>query len=217
MKTRRMLLGVVIVVCALGLLLWIPALVCGVADSQSGGTTAVYAQQGTDPSGSDSNPVGPAEVVIPEQYQPGLDARGSAAAASSVATVYFTPQDQNTSTTVLFLYNTSGVAAEVGLTAYGNTGSVQINTTVLVPAGHLVRICADTVDTISGSWQDAILVNFRDHSAYAKMTLPAGVKAEGYVAWNGESPYDPLDSMQTLPLRFSTDPAAVFLPLIERE
>jgi hypothetical protein len=58
-------------------------------------------------------------------------------------------------------------------------------------------------------------VNFTTFSAYAKMTLPAGVKADGYVAWDLTGTYDPLTSTQTLPLRFSTDPASVFLPAVQ--
>mgnify|MGYP000965431942 FL=1 len=44
------------------------------------------------------------------------------------------------------------------------------------------------------------------------MSVPAGVKAEGFVAWDPTGIYDPLVVSQTLPLRFSTDPATVFLP-----
>ena len=37
------------------------------------------------------------------------------------------------------------------------------------------------------------------------MTLPAGVHAEGYVAWNPTGVYDPLVATETLELRFSKD------------
>ena len=58
-------------------------------------------------------------------------------------------------------------------------------------------------------------MNFTTFSAYAKMTVPAGVKADGYVAWDTVGFYDPLSNTLTLPLRFSTDPASVFLPSIQ--
>jgi len=164
---------------------------------------------------SDSNPTHRPEVVIPEQYRP--TARDLAnAAASGTSTVYFTPQDENTSTTILFLYNTNDVTSTVGLQTFYVNGSLTISTTVAVPPLGLVRICADSVSTVSASWANSILVNFTTFSAYAKMTVPAGVKAEGYVAWDATGAYDPLVVSQTLPLRFSTDPATVFLPSVQR-
>jgi hypothetical protein len=52
---------------------------------------------------------------------------------------------------------------------------------------------------------------------YAKMTLPPGVHAEAYVVWNGGIEYDPLQIVPTLPIRFSTDPPTVFLPMVENQ
>lgn len=164
--------------------------------------------------GTDSNPIGTPEVVIPEMYRP-AQASAASATAGSVATVYFTPQDENTSTTVLFLYNTNPTTATVGLQSYYINGSLTISTSVAVPPLGLTRICADSVSTVSASWANVVLVNFTTFSAYAKMTLPAGVKADGYVAWDLTGTYDPLTNTQTLPLRFSTDPASVFLPSLQ--
>jgi hypothetical protein len=78
-----------------------------------------------------------------------------------------------------------------------------------------VRICADTVNTVSASWANYVLANFTTFSAYAKMTVPTGVHADGYVAWDIAGFYDPLSNTVTLPLRFSTDPATVFLPTVQ--
>lgn len=168
--------------------------------------------------GDDSNPSGPAQVTIPNQYQPQSDTAAEATAASSgTTTVYFTPQDENTSTTILFLYNTSNVAANVNLKAFRLDGSEHISTAILVPARSLVRIAGDDVETTSASWQDVAVVNFTTFSAYATMQLPAGVKAEGYVVWNGGNTYDPLQSVPTLPLRFSSDPLTVFIPSLTNE
>lgn len=161
-------------------------------------------------SADDSDPAGEPETWIPEAY------RSSAAANSShdAATVYFTPQDENTSTTVLFLYNTSGVTATVGLQTFRTDGLEYISTTLDIPPAGLVRMAADTVSTIASSWSNTVLVNFTTTSAYAKMSMPSGVKADGYVVWNDSSTYDPLQVAPTLPLRFSTDPATVFLPSV---
>lgn len=186
--------------------------------------TMVFAQEVTDsqPDGSkgqphqetlvlsdDSNPDGTPEIQIPEQFRPGLT---TATNVDMGTAVYFTPQDENTSTTVLFLYNTSNVTATVGIETFQLNGSQFIDTDVAVPPGQLVRICGDTVSTISASWQDTILINLTTSSTYARMTLPEGVKADGYVVWNGSSTYDPLQEVPTLPLRLSTDPLTVFLP-----
>ena len=140
----------------------------------------------------------------------------ASAASSPSTTVYFTPQDENTSTTVLFLYSANPTTSTVGLQTFYINGSLTISTTVAVPPMGLVRICADTVSTPSASWANTILVNFTTFSAYAKMTVPSGVKADGYVAWDTLGFYDPLSATQVLPLRFSTDPASVFLPSLQR-
>ena len=158
-------------------------------------------QAGAPDLGTDSNPVGPPVVVIPQTYQapPGLTRAASVRGTS----VYFTPQDENTSTTVLFLYNTNDVDQTVGLQTFYLDGSTTIDTTILVPANGLVRICGDSVSSASASWQNVVLVNFTTFSTYAKLILPKGVKAEGYVAYDPSGTFDPLTEAQMLPLRFS--------------
>lgn len=160
--------------------------------------------------GDDSTSGHAPEVVIPQAY------RSEATTGSVDGTpIYFAPQDENTSTTVLFLYSTVDVTKTVSIQTFRLDGSIYISETVAVPPYHLVRIAADTVSTVAGSWQDAVLLNFTTSSAYARILVPAGVKLEGYVAWNGGGTYDPLAEVPTLPLRFSTDPATVFLPAVK--
>ncbi len=124
--------------------------------------------------------------------------------------VFFTPQDENTSATVLFLVNTSAVDVVVPIQTFYTNGSLTINTTVPVPAHGLVRICSDTVSTVSASWASTVLINFTTFSAYGKIGLPPGVLVEGYVVWNTSGTYDPLTSLQTLPLRFMTSDGRLF-------
>jgi hypothetical protein len=185
------------------------------AFAQRGETNPVQPPAALPGLGSDSNPFGKPDVIIPEMYQPTASAL-AAAAASPVSTVYFTPQDENTNTTVLFLYSTNNQTTTVGLKTFYLNGSLTISTTVAVPPNGLVRICGDTVSTVSASWANYVLINFTTFSTYAQMTLPAGVKAEAYVAWNTTGIYDPLTAVQTLPIRFSTDPSTVFLPALPR-
>jgi hypothetical protein len=209
MKYRIALLCVSVSVILLALVISPLAFAQGPTDSQPGESAAQRSQ------GDDSNPTGNPEVVIPAAYQPAaVDVAQTQ--TGPVTTVYFTPQDENTSTTVLFLYNTNAATATVGLQSFYINGSLTISTSVAVPPLGLVRICADTVNTVSASWANYVLVNFTTFSAYAKMTVPMGVKADGYVAWDTTGAYDPLTNTQILPLRFSTDPDTVFLPSVAR-
>jgi hypothetical protein len=150
--------------------------------------------------GDDSNP-GP----ITQPVAPAIGPQAPRPIPPVVTDVYFTPQDENTSTTVIFLYNTTAVAATVPIKTYYTNGALTIDTSVVVPANGLVRICSDTVSTVSASWAGAILINFTTFSAYGKISLPAGVNVEGYVAWNGTGgTYDPLVPTYVLPLNFTT-------------
>jgi hypothetical protein len=167
------------------------ALTCAIA-------TVASAQAG----GDDSKPVVTPEVYIPAAYtavSPVRKGRGK-----RVKTVHFTPQDENTSVTVLLLYNVGKKPANVGIETYQSDGSVFTSAEVAVPASGLVRIATDPVETVSATWQDTVVINFTTFSTYAKMTLPRGVRAEGFVVWNGGATYDPLQVAPTLPLRFTT-------------
>ncbi|MHC1725303.1 MAG: hypothetical protein AB9866_04695 [Syntrophobacteraceae bacterium] len=151
---------------------------------------------------SDSNPDGIARVVIPREFQPSSTRESGATGAD---TLYFTPQDENSSCTVLFLYNTGDTDKLVALQTFRLNGDAFIDTAINVPAHRMVRICSDEVSSFSPSWQSVVLINFTTYSAYAKMTLPAGVRAGGYVAWNNASYYDPGISAPTLKLRLTAD------------
>ena len=185
----------------------------GSTDSQPDGATAEPDARVAAP-GSDSNPDGTPEVLIPDHLQPAVAPAGT---NGPEAVIYFTPQDESTSTTILFIYNTGTLTATVGIETFQLDGSPYINTNVMVPPQYLVRIAADTVSTVSNSWEDAVLINFTTFSTYGRLTLPESVKAEGYVVWNDAGTYDPLQVAPTLPLRFSTDPATIFLPNIQRD
>ena len=75
---------------------------------------------------------------MPAKYQPRAGTN-EIEANGSEATVYFTPQDENTSTTVIFLYNTGDTDATVGLQTFELNGTLYIDTSILVPADGLVR------------------------------------------------------------------------------
>lgn len=206
---RTVSVVVVVVVMALTLGSWV---VAQGSDDQPGST-----QAGASLAGSDDQPIGPPEVIIPERYQPKAGAVAAPVPPVPTTPVYFTPQDGTGNATVLFLYNTSDTSANVRLRSYTLAGAQNVDTTVTVPAGELVRICSDAVTSTQSSWQDVVIVNFTTLSAYARMLLPEGVKAEAYVVWNGSADYDPNDALPTLNIRFSTDPESVYLPAIHSD
>ncbi|MFW6096472.1 MAG: hypothetical protein ACOC9Z_00260 [Chloroflexota bacterium] len=154
------------------------------------------------------------EAIIPEKFQPDP----GAVVGGGTSTVYFSPQDSNSTNTVIFLYNTSQTVANVDIEGFGFAGESTVSQTVGVPAEGALRISADTL-VISPepppSWLDNVAyVNFADNTAYATLQLPAGVRAEGWVVWNGMETFDPRADVERVPLRFSVDPPTVFLPLI---
>lgn len=179
----------------------------------SGFPTTVSGLDGADPSpetlaaavlsGSDSDPVGPPDVIIPERYRAKVSGAALEPLAVSKKTLYFTPQDENTSATVLFFYNRGAADAVVQLKTFDIDGSLYIDTTINVPAKELVRVCSDTVSTISGTWQSPVYLNFTTTSTYARIRFPRTVRIEGYVVWNDATTYDPLQVAPTLNLRFT--------------
>lgn len=202
-------LNILLLVAALAGVVYTTVLAQG-GDSQPAGALP---EEGA--AGSDSRPSGPPEIVIPDKYQP--KATDASIQAPGRATVYFTPQDENTSTTVIFLYNTRRATATVGIQTFELDGALYIDTAVDVPGHGLVRICGDEVSTVSWTWQDVVLINFTTASTYGKLELPDRVKAEAYVVWNGGAQYDPLQVVPTLSIRFSSDPPSVFLPLTSKQ
>lgn len=163
---------------------------------------------------SDEGPDGEPAAIIPEKFQP----EPGAVIGGGISTVYFSPQDSDVTNTVLFLYNTGSARANVHIEGYGFTGGTTISTTVGVPAEGAARISADELVLTPEpppSWLDNVAyVNFRDETAYAKLLLPPGVRAEGWVVWTDSNSFDPRLGSERLPLRFSIDPPTVFLPLI---
>lgn len=162
----------------------------------------------------DEGPDAVPEAIIPEKFQPDP----GAVVGGGVSRVYFSPQDSNSTNTVLFLYNTGSAVANVDIEGWGFAGETTISATVGVPVGGAVRISADTLVIAPEpppSWLDNVAyVNFADNTAYAALNLPPDVRAEGWVVWNGMNEFDPRADVERVPLRFSVDPPTVFLPLI---
>ena len=203
MNRQWIVLGIVaLVVLGLSVSSWVVA--------QGSDVAPEGAQAAESVSGSDQFPNATPAIIIPEKYRP--PAGGGNVLAAGDTTVYFTPQDNDGNTTVVFLYNTSGTDATVSIEAHELDGSVWLSTSLVVPAYNLVRICSDFLYNPPASWLSAVFVDFADNSAYVKMTMPSGIKVDAYVSWHTGSGYEPGVAGFTVPIRLSSDPAMVFLP-----
>jgi len=133
--------------------------------------------------------------------------------------VYFTPQDNNGTATVIFLYNTSTMTATVNLKTYHANNLLTLNTDIPVAAGTVVRLISDSLTTAAPppSWiaPNSIVTNFTDSTVYGALSLPPGVKLDGYVVFNGSTGIvDPNNDQGAVPLRFSADPITLLLPVV---
>jgi hypothetical protein len=132
--------------------------------------------------------------------------------------VYFVPSDNDATATVLYLYNTDTVDHLVALRGFSYNGVLVYSLNINVPATSFLRLGSDSIAAAPPpSWATPapIITNFTDFTYLASLSLPKGVKAEGYVLYNpGTGVVDPRQDQGAVPLRFSTDPATVLLPLI---
>ena len=130
--------------------------------------------------------------------------------------VYFIPTDNDATATVLYLYNTDKVAHIVPLRGYSYNGVLVYSLNISVGAESFLRLSSDSIAAAPPpSWATPapIITNFTDFTYFASLSLPHGVKAEGYVLFNpGTGVVDPRADQGAIPLRFSTDPATLFIP-----
>jgi hypothetical protein len=133
--------------------------------------------------------------------------------------VYFVPTDNDATATVLYLYNTDSVAHIVALRGFSYNGVLVYSLNINVGAGSFLRLASDSIHSAPPpSWATPapIITNFTDFVYFASLSLPKGVKVEGYTLFNpGTGVVDPRSDQGAIPLRFSTDPATIFLPSIQ--
>jgi hypothetical protein len=133
--------------------------------------------------------------------------------------VYFVPTDNDATATVLFLYNTSAVPHTVALRGFNYDGAMVYAQNISIGASSFLRLTSDTVVAAPPpSWATPapVTINFTDFTYFASLSLPKGVKVEGYVLFNpGTGTVDPRKDQGAIPLRFSTDPATLFLPAVQ--
>ncbi len=133
--------------------------------------------------------------------------------------VYFVPTDNDATATVIYLYNTDTVAHVVALRGFNYDGAMVYAQNINIGASSFLRLISDSVAAAPPpSWATPapITTNFTDFTYFASLSLPKGVKAEGYTLFNpGTGVVNPRVDQGAVPLRFSTDPATVFLPAVQ--
>jgi hypothetical protein len=140
-------------------------------------------------------------------------APGAVAAVNPV--VYFAPQDNDANATVLVLFNTTSVTQTVTIQAFAASGT-HTNFNVVVGGNKVVHAVSDSViASPPPSFANSVVVNFTDFTTYAVMTIPVGIKFDGYLIFNpGTGTVDPRADQGAIPLRFSADPLTVLLPTV---
>ena len=137
------------------------------------------------------------------------------------ALVYFVPTDNDATATVMYLYNTDTVTHTVRLRGFSYNGVLVYSLNINVAATSFLRLASDSiVSSPPPSWATPapIITNFTDFTYYASLSLPKGVKVEGYTLYNpGTGVVNPRLDQGAVPLRFSTDPATLFMPAVQKE
>jgi hypothetical protein len=133
--------------------------------------------------------------------------------------LYFVPTDNDATATVLFLYNTDSSTQTVALRGFSYNGVLVYSLNITIGPNSFLRLASDSIASAPPpSWATPapIITNFTDFTYVASLSLPRGVKVEGYVLFNpGTGVVDPRKDQGAIPLRFSTDPATLFLPTIQ--
>jgi hypothetical protein len=143
--------------------------------------------------------------------------------------VFFFPTDHDASATVLYLLNTDTVSHIVALRGYSQHGILVYSLDINIGATSMLRLSSDSIaSNPPPSWTKInngtdpntdwpIITNFTDFTYFASLSLPKGVKVDGYVLFNpGTGVVDPRQDQGAIPLRFMTQTGGVFLPVISR-
>jgi hypothetical protein len=128
---------------------------------------------------------------------------------------YFVPTDNNATATVLYLYNTDTVAHTVALRGYSYNGVLVYSLNIEIDANSFKRLVSDSVAAgPPPSWATPapLVTNCTDFTYLASLSLPSGVKVEGYTLYNpGTGVVDPRVDQGAVPLQFiNGSPSAAF-------
>jgi hypothetical protein len=214
-KTGLLLIGVLAgTVLTLGFFLFPPS-----QDSLAGSSTAGLSSNGgwtefpSTELGSDELP--------PANLAPGVNAPSALPTPIPGETLlYFVPTDNDATATVLFLYNTDSVTHTVALRGFSYNGVLVYSLNIVIEPESFKRLASDSIVAAPPpSWATPapVITNFTDFTYFSSLSLPKGVKVEGYTLFNpGTGVVDPRADQGAIPLRFSTDPATVFVPSAQK-
>ena len=175
---------------------------------------------------NESSPTSQPSSSLGSDELPPVNLNATIEAASALPTpipgetlVYFVPTDNDASATVLYLTNTEPMTKTVALRGFNYDGAMVYAQNITVKPTSFLRLISDSVAAAPPpSWATPapITTNFTDFVYFASLSLPKGMKVEGYVLFNpGTGVINPRQDQGAIPLRFSTDPATVFLPSIQ--
>jgi len=129
---------------------------------------------------------------------------------------WFFPTDNDATATVMYLLNTDTVAHTVALRGYSQNGVLVYSLNINIDATSMLRLISDSLAAAPPpSWtaaactgcKDPVVTNFTDFTYFASLSLPKGVKVDGYVIFNpGTGTVDPRLDQGAIPLRFMTGP-----------
>ena len=130
---------------------------------------------------------------------------------------WFFPTDNDATATVMNLLNTDTDAHTVALRGYSQNGVLVYSLNINIDAISMLHLISDAVAAAPPpSWtagacasgcKDPIVTNFTDFTYFASISLPKGVKVDGYVIFNpGTGTVDPRADQGAIPLRFMTSP-----------
>ena len=173
----------------------------------------------TSPTPTPSSNTGSDELPPANLLTEGVSASALPTPIPGETLVYFVPSDSDATATVLYLYNTDATAHTVALRGFSYNGVLVYSLNINIEATSFLRLSSDSIAAAPPpSWATPapVIANFTDFTYLASLSLPKGVKAEGYVLFNpGTGTVDPRKDQGAIPLRFSTDPASLFLPNLQ--
>ncbi len=104
----------------------------------------------------------------------------------------------------MYLYNTDTVTHTVALRGFSYNGAMVYAQNINIAASSFLRLASDSIAAAPPpSWATPapIITNFTDFVYFASLSLPKGVKAEGYVLFNpGTGIVDPRQDQGAIPL-----------------
>jgi hypothetical protein len=145
-------------------------------------------------------------AIAPDTSELSLEALPSPVPGDTL--VYFVPSDNDSTATVIFLYNTDSVAHIVALRGFSYNGVLVYSLNINVGASSFLRLASDSIASAPPpSWATPapIITNFTDFTYFASLDLPPGVNAEGYTLFNpGTGVVDPRADQGAIPLQFKS-------------